>query len=64
MRQRMAHGMRDWATRRIERRIRKEWNSYDQHPQVRMHWFRRDDSRDERNTRPWVQLNFYRHPRR
>jgi hypothetical protein len=65
MRQRMAHAMRDWATRRLERRLVKEWKSYDHRPNLRMNLFRRDATRDtERNTRPWVQLNFYRHPRR
>jgi hypothetical protein len=61
----MARGVRDWATRSIERRIRKEWSRYDHHPEVKLRWSRRGDAADGPQTvRPIVQVNFYRQPRR
>jgi hypothetical protein len=61
----MARGMRSWAMRRLERRIRQEWQEYDHHPEVKLKWPRRADSTGaDQNVRPFVQVNFYRQPRR
>jgi hypothetical protein len=55
--QRIARRMRAWASRRVEKRLRAEWDSYDHRPEVRLKGFQGGDA-------PTIQVNFYRHPRR
>jgi hypothetical protein len=54
----MARTVSKWVTRRLERRLREEWNTYDHRPEVKVNPFRRHGDA------PAIQLNFYRHPRR
>jgi hypothetical protein len=49
--------MRAWAARRVERRLRDEWSTYDKRPEVKLSPFGRGEA-------PTIQVNFYRHPRR
>jgi hypothetical protein len=49
--------MRAWASRRIERRLRDEWSTYDHRPEVKLKGLLRGDA-------PAIQVNFYRRPRR
>ncbi len=48
--------MRSWAARRVEQRLRDEWNTYDHHPEVKL-------KRIQPGVAPTIQVNFYRHPR-
>jgi hypothetical protein len=48
--------MRSWAARRVERRLRDEWNTYDHRPEVKLAAFQRGEA-------PTIQVNFYRHAR-
>jgi hypothetical protein len=56
MRGRMARAVSKWVARRMERRLREEWSTYDHRPEVKVNPFRAGA--------PTIQLNFYRHPRR
>ena len=58
MRGRMARTVSKWVSRRLERRLREEWSTYDHRPEVKLNPFRRHPEA------PTIQLNFYRHPRR
>jgi hypothetical protein len=49
--------MRAWAARRVERRLRQEWSTYDHRPEVKLSAFGRGEA-------PTIQVNFYRRPRR
>lgn len=48
--------MRAWAARRVEQRLRDEWDSYDHRPEVKLR-------RLGAGITPTIQVNFYRHGR-
>jgi hypothetical protein len=65
---RVADSVRRWASRRVERRMREEWEAYRQSPghppEVKARWFRRHGSLPRtQNFRSLIQVNFYRAPR-
>ena len=65
VRQRMVRGMGNWAARRVEKRVRQEFATYEQPPEVNWRLFRRADSPARtQNFRSLVQVNFYRAPKR
>ena len=50
--------MRTWAARRVEQRLRDEWNTYDHRPEVKLKGI------PAGLIVPTIQVNFYRHPLR
>jgi hypothetical protein len=61
----VARGLGKWAKRRLEDRIRREFEAYEHTPEVKWKWFRRADAPSRtQNFRSLVQVNVYRHPRR
>jgi len=66
-RDRFTARMRDWAQRRLERRLRAEWNAWRRSSdmEIRPRWFRRESGPQRtQNFRSLVQVNFYRTRRR
>jgi hypothetical protein len=59
----MARTIGRWVARRVERRLRDEWDSYDHRPEVKLNWSRGQSPAALQNPRSLVQVNFYRHPR-
>jgi hypothetical protein len=60
----MARSIGRWVARRVERRFRDEWKTYDHRPEVKLNWAAGDPVSGMRNPRALVQVNFYRHSRR
>jgi hypothetical protein len=61
----VARGLMRWAERRARNRIRREWAEYQQPPEFKARWFRRDATQPRtQNFRSLVQVNFYRSPPR
>ncbi len=52
-----------WAERHAKKRLREEWAAYQQPPELKARWFRRDRTSRTQNFRSLVQVNFYRSPR-
>ncbi|HEU5135188.1 MAG TPA: hypothetical protein VFU13_08610 [Steroidobacteraceae bacterium] len=60
-----AHGLGNWAARRLEKRVRRELATCEHTPEVKWKWLRRaDPPARTQNFRSLVQVNFYRYPRR
>jgi hypothetical protein len=64
-RHRFAGTLRDWAQRRLERRLQAEWEDWRRSGEIKPQWFRRESSSPKtQHFRSLLQVNVYRGPRR